>query len=54
MHKGVGFMEDENKVIDLRTKARPMRVRAQNEIIAERRKKRKEKIEEVKKKFSKW
>lgn len=44
---------DENKVKYLRTKARPVKVRNQSEIIAERRKKRKEKIEEVIKKFSK-
>jgi hypothetical protein len=42
-----------NKVVDLRTKARPVRVREQHEIIEDRRKKRKEKIDAVNKKFEK-
>jgi hypothetical protein len=46
--RGVGKM-DKDKVIDLRTKARPVRVRDQHEIIEERRKKRREKFESVKK-----
>ncbi|OIJ09473.1 hypothetical protein BKP35_16595 [Anaerobacillus arseniciselenatis] len=48
--KGNGKME-KNKVIELRTVARPVRVRDQNEIFAERRKKRKEKIDAVKNMF---
>jgi hypothetical protein len=37
-----------NNVIDIRTKARPVRVRDQEEIIEQRRKKRREKIDKVK------
>ncbi|MFD1736181.1 hypothetical protein ACFSCX_06340 [Bacillus salitolerans] len=36
------------KVIDLRTKSRPVEVKSQSEIIEERRKKPREKIESVK------
>jgi hypothetical protein len=43
-------MGDKNKIIDLRTTAKPVRIRDQKEIIAERRKKRREMIEEVKRK----
>lgn len=40
-----------NNVIDIKTKARPVKVRNQSEIFEERRRKRKEKISEVKKKI---
>jgi hypothetical protein len=40
-----------NNVIDIKTKAKPVRVRGQSEILEERRRKRKEKISEVKKKI---
>jgi hypothetical protein len=39
---------DKKKIIDIRTIARPVKFRTQDEIIAERRKKRKEKFEAVK------
>ncbi|UFU00707.1 hypothetical protein KO561_07165 [Radiobacillus kanasensis] len=39
------------KIIDLSTKARPVRTRDQQEILAERRKRRTEKINTVKSKF---
>lgn len=40
-------MENKNKIIDLKTAARPVRVRDQSEIIADRRRKRKERYDEV-------
>ncbi|QOK30021.1 hypothetical protein IIE26_27015 (plasmid) [Cytobacillus oceanisediminis] len=42
-----------NKIIDIRTKARPIQVRDQSEIIEGRRKKRKEKIHAAREKIAK-
>jgi hypothetical protein len=46
-------MDDKNKIIDIRTAARPVKVRDQSEIIADRRRKRKERHEEIKRKLGK-
>jgi hypothetical protein len=44
-------MGDKNKIIDIRTAARPVRVRNQSEIIADRRRKRNERHDEIKRKL---
>ncbi|MEQ2529110.1 hypothetical protein WMO40_20765 [Bacillaceae bacterium CLA-AA-H227] len=46
-------MNQNNKIVELKNRAQPVRVRDQQEIFAERRKKRKTKIEEVKQLFKK-
>jgi hypothetical protein len=51
INKGAGVMSNKNKIIDIRTAARPIKVRDQSEIIADRRRKRKERHDEIKRKL---
>jgi hypothetical protein len=50
-NKGARVMNDKNKIIDIRTVARPIKCKDQSDIIAERRRKRKERHDEIKRKL---